>query len=168
MIEVKVSFDSVGEMLDFFGGKAGSVQQVAQVLKDEVQKVMAEPAAPVAQPITPQQPITAAPQQQPQQPQPQPITPQQPITAAPQQQPQQPQPQLITPQQPQPQPTTPQQRTYTKDEIARACAPLANDRESMRMLQELLASYNAISLHDLDKSQYPDFAEKLRNLGVSV
>lgn len=124
MIEVKVSFDSVGEMLDFFGGKAGSVQQVAQVLKDEVQKVMAEPAAPVAQPITPQQP--------------------------------------------QPQPTTPQQRTYTKDEIARACAPLANDRESMRMLQELLASYNAISLHDLDKSQYPDFAEKLRNLGVSV
>lgn len=136
MIEVKVSFDSVGEMLDFFGGKAGSVQQVAQVLKDEVQKVMAEPATPVAQPITPQQPITAAPQQQPQQPQPQPIT--------------------------------PQQRTYTKDEIARACAPLANDPESMRMLQELLASYNAISLHDLDKSQYPDFAEKLRNLGVSV
>ena len=124
MIEVKVSFDSVGEMLDFFGGKAGSVQQVAQVLKDEVQKVMAEPAAPVAQPITPQQP--------------------------------------------QPQPTTPQQRTYTKDEIARVCAPLANDPESMRMLQELLASYNAISLHDLDKSQYPDFAEKLRNLGVSV
>ena len=38
----------------------------------------------------------------------------------------------------------------------------------MRMLQELLASYNAVSLHDLDKSQYPDFAEKLRNLGVSV
>lgn len=149
MVEVKVSFDSVEEMLEFFGGKAGkagSVQEVAQVLKDEVQKVIAEPAAPVAQPITPQQPITAAPQQQPQQPQPQPIT----------------------PQQPQPQPTTPQQRTYTKDEIARACAPLANDPESMRMLQELLASYNAVSLHDLDKSQYPDFAEKLRNLGASV
>lgn len=141
MIEVKVSFDSVEEMLEFFGdkaGKAGSVQQVAKVLKDEVQKVMAEPAAPVAQPITPQQPITAAPQQQPQQPAAQPITPQQPA------------------------------KQYTKDEIARACAPLANDPESMRMLQELLASYNAISLHDLDKSQYPDFAEKLRNLGVSV
>lgn len=150
MIEVKVSFDSVGEMLDFFGGKAGSVQQVAQVLKDEVQKVMTEPAAPVAQPITPQQPITAAPQQQPQQPQPQPITPQQPQPAA----------QPITPQQP--------TKQYTKDEIARACAPLANDPESMRMLQELLASYNAVSLHDLDKSQYPDFADKLRNLGVSV
>lgn len=150
MVEVKVSFDSVEEMLEFFGdkagkagkaGKDGSVQQVAQE-----QKVMTEPAAPVAQPITPQQPITAAPQQQPQQPQPQPIT----------------------PQQPQPQPTTPQQRTYTKDELARACAPLANDPESMRMLQELLASYNAVSLHDLDKSQYPDFADKLRNLGVSV
>ena len=146
MIEVKVSFDNVGEMLEFFGDKAGNVQQVAQVLKDEVQKVMAEPATPAAQPITPQppqpqpqQPITAAPQ---------PPQPQQPITAAPQQ---------------------PQQaKQYTKDEIARACAPLANDSESMRMLQELLASYNAISLHDLDKSQYPDFAEKLRNLGVSV
>lgn len=137
MIEVKVSFDSVGEMLDFFGGKAGSVQQVAQVLKDEVQKVMTEPAAPVAQPITPQQ--------QPQQPAAQPIT-SQPTVPQPQQ----------------------QAKQYTKDEIARACAPLANDPESMRMLQELLASYNAISLHDLDKSQYPDFAEKLRNLGVSV
>lgn len=144
MVEVKVSFDSVGEMLEFFGskaGKAGSVQQVAQE-----QKVMAEPATPVAQPITPQQPITAAPQQQPQQPQPQPIT----------------------PQQPQPQPTTPQQRTYTKDELARACAPLTTQQEGMQMLQELLASYNAISLHDLDKSQYPDFVDKLRNLGVSV
>lgn len=126
MVEVKVSFDSVEEMLEFFGdkaGKAGSVQQVAQVLKDEVQKVMAEPATPAAQPITSQT---------------QPITPQ------------------------------PQQHNYTKDEIARACAPLANDPESMRMLQELLASYKAVSLHDLDKSQYPDFADKLRNLGVSV
>lgn len=146
MIEVKVSFDSVGEMLDFFGnkagkaGKAGSVQQVAQVLKDEVQKVMAQPITATPQPITPQP-------QQPQQPQ-QPAP--QPITAAPQQ------------------PQQPQQHTYTKDEIARACAPLANDSESMRMLQELLASYNAVSLHDLDKSQYPDFADKLRNLGVSV
>lgn len=138
MIEVKVSFDSVGEMLDFFGGKAGkagkagSVQQVAQVLKDEMQKVLAEPATPAAQPIAAQ---------------PQPAA--QPITSQPQ---------------PQQQPA----KQYTKDEIARACAPLANDPESMRMLQELLASYNAISLHDLDKSQYPDFADKLRNLGVSV
>lgn len=128
MVEVKVSFDSVEEMLEFFGdkagkaGKAGSVQQVAQVAQvAQEQEVMAEPATPAAQPIAPQPP-------QPQQ----------------------------------------QAKQYTKDEIARACAPLANDPESMRMLQELLASYNAISLHDLDKSQYPDFAEKLRNLGVSV
>ena len=146
MVEVKVSFDSVEEMLEFFGdkagkaGKAGCVQQVAQVLKDEVQKVIAEPATPADQPIAPQ-------------PQPQPAA--QPITPQPQ---------------PAAQPITPQQPTkqYTKDEIARACAPLANDPESMRMLQELLASYNAVSLHDLDKSQYPDFADKLRNLGVSV
>ena len=148
MVEVKVSFDSVEEMLEFFGdkagkaGKAGSVQQVAQVLKDEVQKVMAEPATPAAQPIAPQP-----------QPQPQPAA--QPIA---------PQPTVPQPQQPQQQPT----KQYTKDELARACAPLANDPESMRMLQELLASYNAVSLHDLDKSQYPDFADKLRNLGVSV
>ena len=159
MVEVKVSFDSVEEMLEFFGdkaGKAGSVQQVAQVLKDEVQKVMTEPATPAAQPIAAQpqpaaQPIASQPQpQQPQQPAAQPITPQ--------------------PSQPAAQPITPQQPTkqYTKDELARACAPLANDPESMRMLQELLASYNAVSLHDLDKSQYPDFADKLRNLGVSV
>lgn len=138
MVEVKVSFDSVEEMLEFFGdkagraGKAGSVQQVAQE-----QKVMAESAAPAAQPIAPQQP---------QQPAAQPIT-SQPTVPQPQQQP---------------------AKQYTKDEIARACAPLANDPESMRMLQELLASYNAISLHDLDKSQYPDFVDKLRNLGVSV
>lgn len=151
MVEVKISFDSVEEMLEFFGdkagkaGKAGSVQQVAQE-----QKVMAEPATPAAQPIA-AQPQPAA----------QPIAPQpaaQPIAP----QPTVPQPQL--PQQPQQQPA----KQYTKDEIERACAPLANDPESMRMLQELLASYNAISLHDLDKSQYPDFAEKLRNLGVSV
>lgn len=143
MVEVKISFDSVEEMLEFFGdkagkaGKAGSVQQVAQE-----QKVMAEPATPAAQPIAAQpqpaaQPITSQPQQ--------PAA--QPIAAQPQQQ---------------------QVKQYTKDEIARACAPLANDPESMRMLQELLASYNAVSLHDLDKSQYPDFADKLRNLGVSV
>lgn len=149
MVEVKVSFDSVEEMLEFFGDKAGkagkagkadkagSVQQVAQE-----QKVMAEPATPAAQPIAAQPQLAA-----------QPITPQP-----------QPQPQPTMPQQQQPQPA----KQYTKDEIARACAPLANDPESMRMLQELLASYNAVSLHDLDKSQYPDFADKLRNLGVSV
>ena len=144
MVEVKVSFDSVEEMLEFFGdkagkagnaGKAGSVQQVAQE-----QKVMAEPATPAAQPIAAQLQPAA-----------------QPITSQPQQPAAQP-----------PQPQQQQVKQYTKDEIARACAPLANDPESMRMLQELLASYNAVSLHDLDKSQYPDFADKLRNLGVSV
>ena len=198
MVEVKVSFDSVGEMLEFFGDKGEKPGKVVVAVAQE-QKVMAEPAAPAAQPITsqPQQPTMPQPAAQPitpQQPAAQPITPQpaaQPITPQPAAQPitpQQPAAQPITPQppqpaaqpitpqqqQPQPQPTMPQQqqpqpaKQYTKDEIARACAPLANDPESMRMLQELLASYNAVSLHDLDKSQYPDFAEKLRNLGVSV
>ena len=198
MVEVKVSFDSIGEMLEFFGDKGEKPGKVVVAVAQE-QKVMAEPAAPAAQPITsqPQQPTMPQPAAQPitpQQPAAQPITPQpaaQPITPQPAAQPitpQQPAAQPITPQppqpaaqpitpqqqQPQPQPTMPQQqqpqqaKQYTKDEIARACAPLANDPESMRMLQELLASYNAVSLHDLDKSQYPDFAEKLRNLGVSV
>ena len=36
------------------------------------------------------------------------------------------------------------------------------------MLQELLAYYGAVSLMDLPKDQYADFAEKLRNLGVEV
>lgn len=158
MVEVKVSFDSVEEMLEFFGGKAGKAGSVQQVAQE--QKVEAEPATPAAQPIAAQpqpaaQPITS----QPQQPAAQPIAPQQP---------QQPAAQPITPQPTVPQPQQQPAKQYTKDEIARACAPLANDPESMRMLQELLASYNAISLHDLDKSQYPDFAEKLRNLGVSV
>ena len=219
MVEVKVSFDSIGEMLEFFGDKGEKPGKVVVAVAQE-QKVMAEPAAPAAQPITSQpqqptmpqpaaqpitpqqpaaQPITPQPAAQPitpQQPAAQPITPQpaaqpitpqqpaaQPITPQPAAQPITPQPaaQPITPQQPAAQPITPQQpaaqpitpqpqqaKQYTKDEIARACAPLANDPESMRMLQELLASYNAVSLHDLDKSQYPDFADKLRNLGVSV
>lgn len=148
MIEVKVSFDNVGEMLEFFedkagkAGKAGSVQQVAQVLKDEVQKVMAEPATPADQPITPQ---------------PQPAA--QPITS----QPQQPAAQPIAPQPPQP-----QAKQYTKDELARACATVMDKPEGMQMLQELLAHYKVVSLNDLDPDMYADFADKLRNLGVTV
>ena len=59
-------------------------------------------------------------------------------------------------------------KQYTKEELARACATVMDKPEGMQMLQELLAYYKATSLHDLDKSQYADFAEKLRNLGVEV
>lgn len=141
MVEVKVSFDSVEEMLEFFGdkaGKAGSVQQVAQE-----QKVMAEPATPAAQPIA------AQPVQQPTMPQPQP----------------QPAAQPIAPQPPQPQQ---QAKQYTKDELARACATVMDKPEGMQMLQELLAFYKVVSLNDLDPAMYADFADKLRNLGVAV
>lgn len=141
MVEVKVSFDSVEEMLEFFGdkaGKAGSVQLVAQE-----QKVMAEPATPAAQPIAAQPPQPAA----------------QPITS----QPQQPAAQPIAPQPPQP-----QAKQYTKDELARACATVMDKPEGMQMLQELLAHYKVVSLNDLDPSMYADFADKLRNLGVAV
>ena len=139
MVEVKVPFDSVEEMLEFFGDKAGSVQQVAQE-----QKVMAEPATPAAQPIAAQpqpaaQPITS-----------QPAAPAaQPITSQPQQ-----------PQQP--------AKQYTKDELARACATVMDKPEGMQMLQELLAHYKVVSLNDLDPDMYADFADKLRNLGVAV
>lgn len=86
------------------------------------------------------------------------------------QQPQQPQQpaQQIT--QPVEQPQQPQQpaKTYTADELARAAAPLMDKPEGLQMLQELLAYYGVVSLMDLPKDQYADFAEKLRNLGVSV
>lgn len=96
-------------------------------------------------------------------PQPEPQQPAQQITQ-PVEQPQQ-------PQQPQ-QPVTPQQpaqtKTYTADELARAAAPLMDKPEGLQMLQELLAYYGVVSLMDLPKDQYADFAEKLRNLGVEV
>ena len=59
-------------------------------------------------------------------------------------------------------------KAYTVDELARAAAPLMDKTEGVKMLQELLASYGVVSLGDLDKSLYNDFAEKLRNLGVEV
>lgn len=85
-----------------------------------------------------------------------------------------PQPELQSePQQPAKQITQPveppqQAKTYTADELARAAAPLMDKPEGLQMLQELLAYYGAVSLMDLPKDQYADFAEKLRNLGVDV
>lgn len=64
-----------------------------------------------------------------------------------------------------PQPATKQ---YTKDELARACATVMDKPEGMQMLQELLAYYKVVSLNDLDATLYADFADKLRNLGVTV
>ena len=61
-----------------------------------------------------------------------------------------------------------QAKQYSVDEIARACAPLMDTAEGMRMLQELLAYYGAKSLKDLDKAQYGDFVIKLDALGVAV
>lgn len=82
----------------------------------------------------------------------------------PQPEPQQPAQQITQPvEQPQ-QPT----KTYTADELARAAAPLMDKPEGLQMLQELLAYYGVVSLMDLPKDQYADFAEKLRNLGVEV
>lgn len=92
----------------------------------------------------------------------------------PQPEPQQPAQQITHPveppqPQPQPQPQPPQQaKTYTADELARAAAPLMDKPEGLQMLQELLAYYGVVSLMDLPKDQYADFAEKLRNLGVDV
>ena len=60
------------------------------------------------------------------------------------------------------------EKAYTMEQLAMAAAPLMDNPEGVRMLQELLASYKVPSLTDLDKSLYGDFAEKLRQLGVSV
>lgn len=89
----------------------------------------------------------------------------------PQPEPQQPAQQIAQPvEQPQQSPQTPTQptKTYTADELARAAAPLMDKPEGLQMLQELLAYYSVVSLMDLPKDQYADFAEKLRNLGVEV
>ena len=90
----------------------------------------------------------------------------------PQPEPQQPAQQITQPveqpQQPQQQQQPAQTKTYTADELARAAAPLMDKPEGLQMLQELLAYYGAVSLMDLPKDQYADFAEKLRNLGVEV
>ena len=60
------------------------------------------------------------------------------------------------------------QREYTVEDLARAAAPLMDDPEGVRMLQELLASFNTVSLVDLDKSRFAEFAQSLRSLGVEV
>lgn len=60
----------------------------------------------------------------------------------------------------------PAQPSYSVDDLARAAAPLMDDPEGVRMLQELLASFGAVSLVDLDKAKLAAFAEGLRNLGV--
>lgn len=90
----------------------------------------------------------------------------------PQPEPQQPAQQITQPveqpQQPQQQQQPAQTKTYTADELARAAAPLMDKPEGLQMLQELLAYYGVVSLMDLPKDQYADFAEKLRNLGVDV
>ena len=90
----------------------------------------------------------------------------------PQPEPQQPAQQITQPveqpQQPQQQQQPAQTKTYTADELARAAAPLMDNPEGLQMLQELLAYYGVVSLMDLPKDQYADFAEKLRNLGVDV
>ena len=90
----------------------------------------------------------------------------------PQPEPQQPAQQITQPveqpQQPQQQQQPAQTKTYTADELARAAAPLVDNPKGLQMLQELLAYYGVVSLMDLPKDQYADFAEKLRNLGVDV
>lgn len=90
------------------------------------------------------------------------------VSVTPQPQPQQPAQQITQPVEP-PQPHQPAQtKTYTVDELARAAAPLMDNPEGVKMLQELLAYYNVVTLGDLPKDQYSDFADKLRNLGVTV
>lgn len=65
-------------------------------------------------------------------------------------------------------PAASMQREYTVEDLARAAAPLMDDPEGVRMLQELLASFNTVSLVDLDKSRFAEFAQSLRSLGVEV
>lgn len=67
-----------------------------------------------------------------------------------------------------PQVTAPAQPSYTVEDLVRAAAPLMDDPEGVRMLQELLASFGAASLVELDKAKLAEFATGLRSLGVEV
>lgn len=60
------------------------------------------------------------------------------------------------------------QPSYTVEDLVRAAAPLMDDPEGVRMLQELLASFGAASLVELDKAKLAEFATGLRSLGVEV
>lgn len=64
--------------------------------------------------------------------------------------------------------TAPAQPSYTVEDLVRAAAPLMDDPEGVRMLQELLASFGAASLVELDKAKLAEFATGLRSLGVEV
>lgn len=64
--------------------------------------------------------------------------------------------------------TAPTKPSYTVDDLVRAAAPLMDDPEGVRMLQELLASFGAASLVELDKNTLVEFADGLRSLGVEV
>ena len=75
---------------------------------------------------------------------------------------------LAEPAAPAAQPVAQPTKQYTKEELARACATVMDKPEGMQMLQELLAFYKVVSLNDLDPDMYTDFADKLRNLGVTV
>lgn len=58
-------------------------------------------------------------------------------------------------------------RSYTMEELGQAGAAIM-DRVGVEALQNLVQSFGVASLSDMDPSQYPSFANKLRELGANL
>lgn len=60
----------------------------------------------------------------------------------------------------------PTPKEYKLEELQAAMQPFINTK--LKELQELLAKFQAVSLVDLPKEQYPAFAEELKALGATI
>lgn len=60
----------------------------------------------------------------------------------------------------------PTMKEYKLEELQAAMQPFINTK--LKELQELLAKFQVVSLVDLPKEQYSDFAGELRTLGATI
>ena len=60
----------------------------------------------------------------------------------------------------------PTMKEYKLEELQAAMQPFINTK--LKELQELLAKFQVVSLVDLPKEQYSNFAEELRTLGATI
>lgn len=60
------------------------------------------------------------------------------------------------------------EKVYTLDELTTAAAPLLDKPGGLEALSALLSKFSVPTLRDLAKTDFPAFAEGLRELGVAV
>nr|DAQ78612.1 MAG TPA: hypothetical protein [Caudoviricetes sp.] len=63
-------------------------------------------------------------------------------------------------------PEEPTMKEYKLEELQAAMQPFINTK--LKELQELLAKFQVVSLVDLPKERYPEFAADLRAMGVQI